>query len=296
MRPAGGGILANEAVTTLERTPLQVTSISLSDRYLMRELERSSHTTPGSPRSPRPASPSSAAGRLAVALADALVRQPVAGIRGAGPRRRPARLRRRAAVRARRRDRRRGRRRSAPGPLVGHCSGATGSRRWRPHEAFSLHPLMSVPAGSGGVASARCRGRDRRHDPARASPTPRRSPARWGCSPFALADDGPRRLPRRRLGGLQLPASRSRPPPSGSAPGPGLTREQLVPLVRATVENWAAARRRARPHRAGRPRRRGDGGRAARGGRRARAGAARAVRRAGRRRRSAGRVPRRCAA
>ena len=37
----------------------------------------------------------------------------------------------------------------------------------------------------------------------------------------------------------------------------GVPREALVPLVRATVENWARARRRARPDRPDRPRRRG---------------------------------------
>src|SRR4029453_8958454 len=37
----------------------------------------------------------------------------------------------------------------APGPLVGHCSGATGLDVLAPHEAFALHPLMTVPAGAG---------------------------------------------------------------------------------------------------------------------------------------------------
>jgi predicted short-subunit dehydrogenase-like oxidoreductase (DUF2520 family) len=35
------------------------------------------------------------------------------------------------------------------GPLVGHCSGATGLEALGAREAFSLHPLMSVPTGSG---------------------------------------------------------------------------------------------------------------------------------------------------
>jgi predicted short-subunit dehydrogenase-like oxidoreductase (DUF2520 family) len=35
-----------------------------------------------------------------------------------------------------------------PGPLVGHCSGATGLDVLDPHEAFALHPLMTVPAGA----------------------------------------------------------------------------------------------------------------------------------------------------
>jgi predicted short-subunit dehydrogenase-like oxidoreductase (DUF2520 family) len=36
-----------------------------------------------------------------------------------------------------------------PGLLVGHCSGATGLEALGGREGFSLHPLMSVPAGSG---------------------------------------------------------------------------------------------------------------------------------------------------
>jgi predicted short-subunit dehydrogenase-like oxidoreductase (DUF2520 family) len=35
----------------------------------------------------------------------------------------------------------------SPGPLVGHCSGATGLEVLAGHEAFGLHPLMTVPAG-----------------------------------------------------------------------------------------------------------------------------------------------------
>jgi predicted short-subunit dehydrogenase-like oxidoreductase (DUF2520 family) len=34
------------------------------------------------------------------------------------------------------------------GPLVGHCSGATGLDVFAGREGFSLHPLMSVPGGS----------------------------------------------------------------------------------------------------------------------------------------------------
>jgi predicted short-subunit dehydrogenase-like oxidoreductase (DUF2520 family) len=37
----------------------------------------------------------------------------------------------------------------APGRLVGHCSGATTLAPLTPHEAFSLHPLMTVPKGAG---------------------------------------------------------------------------------------------------------------------------------------------------
>jgi len=43
----------------------------------------------------------------------------------------------------------------APGPLVGHCSGATTLAPLAPHEAFSLHPLMTVtPEGARFVGAA----------------------------------------------------------------------------------------------------------------------------------------------
>src|SRR5262245_41310097 len=35
------------------------------------------------------------------------------------------------------------------GPIIGHCSGATGLEPLGDREAFSLHPLMSAPTGSG---------------------------------------------------------------------------------------------------------------------------------------------------
>src|SRR3954463_2813406 len=41
-----------------------------------------------------------------------------------------------------------------PGPLVGHCSGATGIDVLAGHEAFGLHPLMTVPADAGASAFA----------------------------------------------------------------------------------------------------------------------------------------------
>jgi predicted short-subunit dehydrogenase-like oxidoreductase (DUF2520 family) len=41
-----------------------------------------------------------------------------------------------------------------PGPLVGHCSGATGLDALAPHEGFSLHPLMTVTAAGASFAGA----------------------------------------------------------------------------------------------------------------------------------------------
>jgi predicted short-subunit dehydrogenase-like oxidoreductase (DUF2520 family) len=41
-----------------------------------------------------------------------------------------------------------------PGPLVGHCSGATTLAPLTPHEAFSLHPLMTVTSHGARFAGA----------------------------------------------------------------------------------------------------------------------------------------------
>lgn len=124
-----------------------------------------------------------------------------------------------------------------PGPLVGHCSGATGLDALAGHEAFSLHPLMTVPVGSGGD---RLRGAG-----AAVAGT---SMAALGCAralatalgmrPFALAEadraayHAAASVASNFLLTLEEAAERI-------AAGTGLGREDLVPLVRATVENWA---------------------------------------------------------
>ena len=167
--------------------------------------------------------------------------------RGAGRRRR----RRRAPVRPRRRDRRRGRR-VAAGPLVGHCSGATASTPLGRHEAFCAASADDGARATGAELRGR-RLRGRGHDAARAGRRARRSRERArACAPSrsptttAPPTTPPRRSPR-------TSSSRSRPPPSAWPPPPASTARALVPLVRATVENWARARRRARAHRARSP-------------------------------------------
>lgn len=123
----------------------------------------------------------------------------------------------------------------APGPLVGHCSGATGLEPLSPHEAFSLHPLMTVtPAGANlsgvtaaidgssehalelaevvaralGMRTVRVRAEDRSAYHAAASI----------ASNFLVT--------------LEAAAERL-------AATAGIGRDALAPLVRATVENWA---------------------------------------------------------
>jgi predicted short-subunit dehydrogenase-like oxidoreductase (DUF2520 family) len=123
----------------------------------------------------------------------------------------------------------------APGRLVGHCSGATGLDVLAPHEAFSLHPLMTVTAEGAEFAGA--------------------GAAIAGTSPRAM------RYAAELAGALQLRAVEIAEPDRATYHAAasiasnflvtleaaaerlgatvGLEREQLVPLVRASVENWA---------------------------------------------------------
>lgn len=125
----------------------------------------------------------------------------------------------------------------APGRLVGHCSGATTLAPLAPHEAFSLHPLMTVPAeGAPPFAGATA---------AVAGATPRAAAVAaalaraLGMTAVAVAD-GDRAayhaaasIASNFLVTLQAAAERI-------AATAGVDRAALVPLVRATVDNWAA--------------------------------------------------------
>ena len=124
-----------------------------------------------------------------------------------------------------------------PGPLVGHCSGATGLDVLAPHEAFSLHPLMTVPAGASPdrLAGAGC---------AIAGATPRALAvaealaARLGMKPARVADDdrvayhAAASIASNFLVTLEGAAERL-------AASAGVDRARLVPLVRAAVDDWA---------------------------------------------------------
>jgi predicted short-subunit dehydrogenase-like oxidoreductase (DUF2520 family) len=124
----------------------------------------------------------------------------------------------------------------APGPLVGHCSGSTTLDPLAPHEAFSFHPLMTVtPAGAcfkgAGAAIA---GRTDRAAAFAASLA-----AALGMVTVTVADDdraayhAAASIAANLLVTLEAAAERL----AGTA---GVSRELLVPLVRAAVENWAA--------------------------------------------------------
>jgi predicted short-subunit dehydrogenase-like oxidoreductase (DUF2520 family) len=123
----------------------------------------------------------------------------------------------------------------APGPLVGHCSGATGLGPLAPHEAFSLHPLMTVTAHGAAFAGAGA---------AIAGTTPRALALAAALAhalqmqPVEIAEeDRPAYHAAASIASnflITLEAAAER-----IGAGVGLQREQLVPLVRATVENWA---------------------------------------------------------
>jgi predicted short-subunit dehydrogenase-like oxidoreductase (DUF2520 family) len=122
-----------------------------------------------------------------------------------------------------------------PGLLVGHCSGATGLGALAPHEAFSLHPLMAVPRegadlrGAGGAVAG---GTPRALGAARALAE------RLGLRVVEVADadraayHAAASAASNFLVTLEDAAERLLPAGAG--------RELLVPLVRATVEHWAA--------------------------------------------------------
>ncbi|MFI5038302.1 MAG: DUF2520 domain-containing protein [Solirubrobacterales bacterium] len=124
----------------------------------------------------------------------------------------------------------------SPGPLVGHCSGATLLEPLTPHEAFSLHPLMTVTAQGAQFAGAGA---------AIAGSTPRA---------LAVAADLAQALGMRAVEVLEPDRAAYHAAASIAsnflitleaaaeqlAADAGVGRELLVPLVRATVENWAA--------------------------------------------------------
>jgi predicted short-subunit dehydrogenase-like oxidoreductase (DUF2520 family) len=123
------------------------------------------------------------------------------------------------------------------GRLVGHCSGATGLDVLAPHEAFSLHPLMTVSrdAAPDVLAGAGC---------AVAGSTPRALEAARtlaaaaGMRPTEVAEED-----RAAYHAAAAIASNFLVTLEGAAERlaatAGVDRALLAPLVRAAVENWA---------------------------------------------------------
>jgi predicted short-subunit dehydrogenase-like oxidoreductase (DUF2520 family) len=131
----------------------------------------------------------------------------------------------------------------APGRCVGHCSGVTPLDALAPHERFSLHPLMTI--ANGGAARFADAGA------AIAGSTPRALERAFelagalGMHPVEIADrdraayHAAASIASNFLITLEAAAEQV-------ARTAGVERELLVPLVYATVENWATLG----PHRA----------------------------------------------
>jgi predicted short-subunit dehydrogenase-like oxidoreductase (DUF2520 family) len=123
----------------------------------------------------------------------------------------------------------------APGRLVGHCSGATGLDVLEPHEAFSLHPLMTVTAQGADFSGA---GAAIAGTTPRALALARGLAGALGMLPVEIAEaDRPAYHAAASIASNFLITLEAAAERVGAAVG--LEREQLVPLVRATVENWS---------------------------------------------------------
>ncbi|HET9720527.1 MAG TPA: DUF2520 domain-containing protein [Solirubrobacteraceae bacterium] len=124
-----------------------------------------------------------------------------------------------------------------PDLLVGHCSGATGLEALAPHEAFSLHPLMTVPAEGSELTEFAGAGAAIAGSSARALTLARALAERLGMEPVEIAPEdraayhAAASIASNFLVTLEAAAERL-------AAGTGVERRSLVPLVAATVENW----------------------------------------------------------
>jgi predicted short-subunit dehydrogenase-like oxidoreductase (DUF2520 family) len=123
----------------------------------------------------------------------------------------------------------------APEIPVGHCSGATGLEPLSPHEAFSIHPLMTVTATGAEFAGA---GAAIDGSTPRALKLADELARRLGMVPVRIAPEdrvlyhAAATVASNFLVTLEATAERL-------ATAVGVERSLLVPLVRATVENWA---------------------------------------------------------
>jgi predicted short-subunit dehydrogenase-like oxidoreductase (DUF2520 family) len=123
-----------------------------------------------------------------------------------------------------------------PDRLVGHCSGATGLDVLASHEAFSLHPLMTVTAQGAVFAGA---GAAVAGDTPRALALATELAHALGMHPVEIAArDRPAYHAAASIASNFLITLEAAAERVGATVG--IERELLVPLVRATVENWAA--------------------------------------------------------
>ena len=124
----------------------------------------------------------------------------------------------------------------APGPMVGHCSGALGLEVLAPHEAFGLHPLMTVTRAGATFAGA-------------GAAVAGSTPAALAFAHHLAAELG---LHAVEIAGADRAAYHAAASVASNflvtledaaetlLRTTGADRQLLVPLVRAAVENWAA--------------------------------------------------------
>jgi predicted short-subunit dehydrogenase-like oxidoreductase (DUF2520 family) len=124
----------------------------------------------------------------------------------------------------------------APGPLVGHCSGATGLEPLAGHEAFSLHPLMTVTCGGApfaGAGAAIDGNTDRALQVAASLAQALRMRSVRIAPEDRVAYHAAASIASNLLITLEAAAERL-------AATAGVEKALLVPLIRQTVDNWAA--------------------------------------------------------
>jgi predicted short-subunit dehydrogenase-like oxidoreductase (DUF2520 family) len=125
----------------------------------------------------------------------------------------------------------------APGRVVGHCSGVTPLGALAPHERFALHPLMTVP-DTGAPAPFADAGAAIAGSSPRALVLAAELAGALGMHPVEVADQdraayhAAASIASNFLVTLEAAAERL-------AATAGVERDLLVPLVRASVENWA---------------------------------------------------------
>jgi predicted short-subunit dehydrogenase-like oxidoreductase (DUF2520 family) len=120
-----------------------------------------------------------------------------------------------------------------PGPVVGHCSGATTLAPLAPHEAFSLHPLMTVPAQGAslrGAHAAIAATTERALEIARALG------AALGLEPFEVRESDRAAY----HAGASMASNFVTTLGWAAERVAGVDRDALAPLMRAAVEHWAA--------------------------------------------------------
>lgn len=124
-----------------------------------------------------------------------------------------------------------------PGRLVGHCAGSLGLDVLAPHEAFGLHPLMTVTHDGGRFAGA---GAAIAGSTPRALVFARRLAEELGLSPVEIDDTD-----RAAYHAAASIAANFLVTLEDAAEAllrtTGADRRILVPLVRAALENWAAS-------------------------------------------------------